>query len=60
MNSHRDISDCHAPFDRESRFGDQLAGVDADDADAENALRLRIDLVRPVLSPSVAARPDAC
>ena len=38
-----DVADRAAHFDRDDRFGDQLAGAGADDAAAEHALGRRVD-----------------
>ena len=45
MRMHRigDVARSGAHFDGEHAFADQLAGADADDADAENAFGLRLD-----------------
>src|SRR5580692_10728766 len=43
MNRHRDIAGERGHFDSEHAFRDQFAGADADDADSEHALGLRID-----------------
>ena len=45
MRMHRigDVARGGAHLDGENTFADQLAGADADDADTENALGLRLD-----------------
>ena len=48
-------------FDRHHRLGEDVAGIDADDADAQDPLAVGIDqqLRKPSVRPSAMARPLA-